>query len=226
MKTERFEMRLDRETMDQVDAWRAEQPDFPSKAEAVRRLVGAGLTVLRKGEFRISDGEKLLLMMMRDLHKHFDVKGEIEPDFVGETMWGGHYWGLDWQYPGLFHGHVDNQQAVDEVVNVLYMWEFIEFAYANISDKEKTEVVEKVKPLGRTVIFSGFDGNSESEHFSIARFLINDLDRFQSFKGRDLNSHFPHMPYYRRMWSAFEPIRTTLVGRQLSGSEIVTLLKA
>ena len=35
MKTERFEMRMDRETLENVDTWRADQPDLPSRAEAV-----------------------------------------------------------------------------------------------------------------------------------------------------------------------------------------------
>jgi len=37
-KTERFEMRLDQGTLDQMDKWRSSQSDLPSRAEAVRRL--------------------------------------------------------------------------------------------------------------------------------------------------------------------------------------------
>lgn len=225
MKTERFEMRLDRETLDRVDAWRSEQQDLPSRAEAVRQLVGVGLTVRGKGDFRISSGEMLILMMMRDLYKHLGVEGEIDPDFVEKTIGGGHYWGLGWNYSGLFHGHVDNQQVVDDVVNMLDMWEFIEIGYANLSDNEKSVVEEEVASRGKAVMFPGFDANNESEHYFIARYLINDLDRFQKFKGRELNSHFPHMETYRRMWQEFEPMRATLIGRNLSCSEIVALLK-
>ncbi len=42
-KTERFEMRMDPETLARVDEWRRKQPDLPSRAEAMRRLVDLGL---------------------------------------------------------------------------------------------------------------------------------------------------------------------------------------
>lgn len=42
-KTERFELRLDVETIEQLDDWRREQPDNPTRSEAVRRLVEIGL---------------------------------------------------------------------------------------------------------------------------------------------------------------------------------------
>lgn len=42
-RTQRFEMRLDQRDLDRLDAWRAKQPDLPSRAEAVRRLVDVGL---------------------------------------------------------------------------------------------------------------------------------------------------------------------------------------
>lgn len=42
-KNERFEMRLDSEALEKIDKWRSERPDLPSRSEAVRRLVEAGL---------------------------------------------------------------------------------------------------------------------------------------------------------------------------------------
>jgi hypothetical protein len=42
-KTLAFQMRVSPEWFAPVDAWRAKQPGIPSRAEAVRRLVAAGL---------------------------------------------------------------------------------------------------------------------------------------------------------------------------------------
>jgi len=42
-KTERFEMRLDEATIKRIDDWRRAQPDLPSRAEAIRRLVDQAL---------------------------------------------------------------------------------------------------------------------------------------------------------------------------------------
>jgi hypothetical protein len=42
-KTERFEMRVPESFLRVVDDWRRKQPDLPSRAEAIRRLVELGL---------------------------------------------------------------------------------------------------------------------------------------------------------------------------------------
>ena len=217
MKTERFEMRMDRETLEKVDTWRADQPDLPSRAEAVRRLVD---TI--SGGVRINDGEKLILMMLCDLYKHLEVDGDIDSEFVRKTIHGGHYWALEQKYSGLFH--VDSPRVVsEEVCNVLDMWSFIERGYAKLSEKDK----ERVESEENDVTFRGFDGNNESDHLSVTLFLINDNGRFNCFKDRDLNSHLPSINAYRRMLAVFEPMRKTLVvGRELSASQIINLQKA
>lgn len=42
-KTERFEMRMEVDMIAQLDEWRRQQPDLPSRAEAIRRLVRQSL---------------------------------------------------------------------------------------------------------------------------------------------------------------------------------------
>ncbi len=42
-KPTRFELRLPPELGDEIDQWRRQQPDLPSRAEAARRLIEAGL---------------------------------------------------------------------------------------------------------------------------------------------------------------------------------------
>lgn len=41
--SERIDTRFQRPVLDQIDAWREDQPDKPSRPEAVRRLVEKGL---------------------------------------------------------------------------------------------------------------------------------------------------------------------------------------
>ena len=93
-------------------------------------------------------------------------------------------------------------------------------------EKDKERVESEAAPLGNDVTFRGFDGNNESDHYSVALFLINDMGRFNCFKDRDLNSHLPSINDYRRMLAVFEPMRKTLVGRALSASQIINLQKA
>ncbi len=225
-KTERFEMRLDQEVLDIVDNWRNDQSDFPSRAEAIRRLVDAGLSSTSRSQVKLSDGEKLTISMLCELFKHLKIKSEIDPKFVESAITGGHYWGLSWSYHGLFHGHEDNEKNVSEVVDILDMWSFLESGFGKLSKKDKARVGKEAEPFGKNVTFHGFDGNNETEHMGIARFLIDKLERFSSFEGRELNSHSPSVEVYRRMFRVFEPMRRDLLGIELNASQIIEILNA
>jgi uncharacterized protein len=225
-KTERFELRLDQSVLDNVDEWRSRQDDFPSRAEAVRRLMEAGFRTLEGKKIKFSEGEKFTTLMLCEVYKHLKIKGEINPKFVEAALHGGHYWALRWQYPGIFHCEEDKDETVNEVVDILDMWSFMERGYRALSAKEKARVAKEAAPFGGDVRFLGFDGNNESAHLSVAGFLINELDRFSEFKGRDLNSHWHSIDGYRRMLSIFETMHRTLVGTELSASQVIEILNA
>lgn len=225
MPSERFEMRIDSDLLDRLDSWRNNEDDPPSRAEAVRRLLEAGLAHDNKGRPpHLSDGEKLIAMMLCDLSDKLKTDGEIDTALIRKVIVGGHYWALGWEMPGLFHGHVDKQTRVRFVVDVLDMWSFIEEAYETLSPDEKERLAHEADPFGTHVQFRGFDGNNETEQLGIARFLIEDLDRFTRFRSCDLNSHMPTVDTYRRMLAVFEPLRRTLVGRRLSVNELAAVL--
>ncbi len=223
--TERFEMRLGPSVLENLDSWRAAQEDLPSRSEAVRRLVEVGLANSERRPIAFSDAEKLIVMMLCQLFKQLKIQGDIDPSFVEDVIYGGHYWALGWEYSGLFHSHRDSENVVTEVVIVLDMWSFMERGFAALSKKEKDRVAAEAKPFGEHVVFSGFDGNGEGEYIGVARILINKLDRFTEFKGRDLNAHSPTLDSHRRMLSVFEPIRPNLIGRDLNAAEIIRILQ-
>jgi len=226
-KSERFEMRMDEDILARVDRWRSSQTDLPSRAEAMRRLVEVGLSRELADTVRYSDGEKLLIMMMRDLYKNLKLqRGEIDPDFVAEVILGGHYWAPKWEMPGLYHDHEDDPTEVRFVVDVLDMWSFIESAFAKLTKKDKDRIEKEVGPIGRSVKFIGFDGNNETTLMGIALFFVNKMGRFSLFHGRDMNSHTPMASNYRRMLSVFGPMRAGLVGTDLSARQIIAILQA
>lgn len=225
-KTERFEMRLDEDFLQRVDTWRLEQNDALSRAEAMRRLLELGLERSLNKSVKFSDGEKLLITMMGDVYKNLKIEhGEIDPSFVNEAIYGGHYWAPKWDMSGLFHDYEDDQRDVALVVNVLDMWSFIESAYSKLEEQDKLLIEKSAEPFGKYVKFVGFDGNNESSHLSIARFLIEKMNRFSQFKGRELNSHSPKIATYKLMLSVFEPMRSKLVGRGLSVNQLIDILK-
>jgi uncharacterized protein YfbU (UPF0304 family) len=224
--TERFEMRMAQSVLERVDTWRAQQDDLPGRSEAVRRLVEAGLSASgRPGEIKLTDGEKTVLVMLCQLFKQLKLTGEINPEFVEAVIHGGHYWALGWEYSGIFHGHEDSRAVVTEVVDVLDMWHFLESGFGRLSKKEKERVISEAEPFGQHVTFAGFGGNDESEHFGVARFLVDELNRFSGFKGRDLDAHIPMLDAYRRMLTVFAPIRRTLAGGAPNASQIIDILK-
>src|SRR6266496_1488550 len=224
-KSERFEMRLDQETIDRVDTWRAEQGDLPSRAEAFRRLVDKGLADQSGNQTSFSGAEKLIVSMLCELYKGLKTRTELDPEFIKDALLGGHNWGLRWRYSGIFEKHRDTEDTVSETVDILDMWSFLEHGYENLSDQDKERVKKEAHPFGDRVHFRGFDGNNETSHYGIARFLVEKLDRFSAFEGRDLNSHFPSTDTYRRMLPVFLPMRQTLMGGRLNPSQIIAILK-
>ena len=225
MQTERFEMRLDRSTLARLDRWRASQPKLPSRAEAVRRLVHVGLTVSTDEEVRPSLSEKLILSMLCDLSRDRGDKERIDPDFVEEAMFSGHYWAFNWKYPHIFGGHPDSPELVREVVEILDMWDVIERHYEQLGEPDKNRVASEADLPRSEVKFIGFYANEESLHLSIASFLVERLGRFPRFEDRDLSSRRPVVDWYKRMLKLYGPMRETLLsGRHLSVSEFVNLL--
>ena len=222
--SERFEMRLGEDVLARVDEWRAEQDDMPSRAEAMRRLVESGLARKKSDMVNFSDGEKLILWVLRDMCKGMNIKGDVDTEFIVDVICGGHYWAPRWEMQGTFHDYQDNPEDVRFVVDVLDMWSFMEEAFEALSVKDKELLKEEAKPYGEYVEFIGFDGNNETSYMGIARFLIDKMNRFTRFKGRDFNSHSPKVARYRKMLIEFEPIRKTLIGKKLSVSQLAVLL--
>lgn len=226
IKSERFELRLDEEIIENVDKWRSNQRELPSRAEAIRRLVEKGLSLeLSQNNVQITDGEKLIISMLAELNKHGKVEGDIDPDFVTSAISGGHYWALNWELPGLYATRADNPQDVTFVVDVLVMWDALERSHDKLSAKDKARVKEHALFVGRQFRFPGFDGNEECSYMSIAYFLVNKMGRFEDLKGKDLNSHAPMIEGYKRMFSAYSPIKNNLMGGYLSCDQIIAILK-
>ena len=209
-----------------MDSWRSEQPDTPSLAEAVQRLVDVGLSVSTKGRGRFSEGEKLILWVLRDLWKHHDVNVSdgIDLAFVCEMVSKRHEWALEWKYPGLFTGSFADPPEVSEACDVLTMWSALERSHERFSDDER-EQVEAACP-GASARFIGFSVNDEIAHHSAADILINELGRFERFKGRDLNSHGPFLGADRRMLEVFKLLPSTSRAGDLSADEMIDVLKA
>lgn len=173
---------------------------------------------------KLTDGEKLILIMLADLHEKLEVNGEIDADFISSAIVNDHLWSIPWKYSSIPFEHVEDPPVVREVVDILDMWSFIEYAYSQLTDEEKAKLAMDVDPFGNNPRFQGFDGNNETAHMSTAMFLVNQLERFQDFKGRSLDCHCPSIDAHKRMLSVFEPIRETLDADPLSLDQLTKIL--
>ncbi len=215
-------MRLDPASLARIDSWREERDPVPSRAEAVRRLIEDGLE--RSGQPVLRDGDKLIIAMLCDLLRQRGVRSEFDPDFIMEAVTGGHLWALGRRYGGLFDIPPRHDATVMEVIDVLEMWRFLEDGHAALPAAGKAALA---KERGRdSVRFPGFDGNHETGHMSIALFMVDRMEYFPGFAGRDFNSHWPMLDGYRRMLAVFQPMRTGLIGREMNAREILAVLAA
>ena len=177
---------------------------------------------------KLTNPEKLILIMLSVLYEKVGISSdsEIDPKFVQQAIYTDNTWAFEWKYSGIFDSSEPAPPEVNEVVNFLDMWSFVEEAYGALGASEKMDLEQKATPFGKNPRFTGFDGNNECEYMGIAGFLIRQLDRFVEFKDRDLNSHMASVAGYRRMYETFEPIRRTLFDRKMSVDELAKVLNA
>ena len=173
----------------------------------------------------ITDGEKLIILMLSEIYDKLGLEGEVEPDFIRSAIFSNNTWSIPWKYVGIPFEEQDTPEVVKEVLDILDMWSMIEKSYEDFSSEEKDWVEREAAPFGKNPKFPGFDGNNESEYMGTASFLVNDLDRFEEFKGRSFNSHAPSIDVYRRMLTAFKPIARNLNFQPLSPQDMVDILK-
>lgn len=175
---------------------------------------------------QLTDGEKLIVLMLCDMHKALNLNGTIDPDFVRSTLVSGDLRQLKWQMDGLLHRREDGDNTVQEVGDILSMWSAIERGYKRLSAAGKQEVEAEAGPLGRGVRFSGFDGETEREHRDVAHFFIETTGRFERFQGRNLDAHMPTLDGYRRMLNVFAPMRPSAGEPSLGTRQIIELANA
>jgi uncharacterized protein YfbU (UPF0304 family) len=173
----------------------------------------------------LSDGEKLILFMLADMYRKLEIKDGIDPKFIEEAISSGHMWAVKWKYPGIFSATETCESIREEAANLVEMWDTLEYSYDNLSEDDKKRVDSDAHPFANPVRFRGFSGNDEIEYISVARIMIDYLDRFSRFSKRDLNSHMPSLDAYRRMYARYESLRLSLGPGGLSVDSIIVILK-
>jgi uncharacterized protein YfbU (UPF0304 family) len=174
----------------------------------------------------ISDGEKLILAILSDVHKHLRINGEIDPNFVMETLASGHLWGFKWKYSGLALAGDPEPPALRETCDILDMYRLLTSSFDRLSPTDQQQVRAGAAPYDDFIKFQGFDGNND-DHYGIVHYLTEQLDRYPEHKGQHLNSHTSTtLPKYQRMLAVYNPMINLHPASGLSTAQLIQILKA
>jgi|GEM_PF-2074218 len=151
---------------------------------------------------------RLIAAMLADIHASTDAGRDsgLNGGLVRDLLWKGHEWALAWEYGGLFEEEPEDPD-VEYVTSVLTMWRAIEDSYAALSETEREELARRVARLPpEGPQFEGFDANTESRCYGIARVLVEDLGRYEEFAKRKLNSHHTTSHAYQAQLRTYEQL--------------------
>ena len=226
--TERFETRLSDDLLARVDQWRGRQEGLPNRSEAVRRLLERALAAAEKSPFDVSfsAGERVIIGILQEHYERTSQPSALA-DLAIEALATGNYWALPFERHALFQGDDPTAYAdAQEVMRILDMYTMLERSYANLPVSEQKELASEFDLASEGIWFRGFDANEEGVQFSIARLLIEMLGRWSHFKEREMNSHFPELPRYRKMLRKFQGIPQAVRLHNLHRNEIARVLDA
>ena len=153
---------------------------------------------------KLSDGEKLILLMLSEIYEKLEIEGSFDADFIASSITTDNTWGIKWKYSGIPFADKEDPDIVTEVVDILEMWEMLEYSYDKLNEPARDNLAGATEISESMIKFPGFDGNNEWEHHSVALFLIKQLGRFSSFEA--INSHMPTLDMHRRMLKAYKSL--------------------
>lgn len=167
---------------------------------------------------KLTDGERLLAVMLADIMEHQKVESEIDPVFLKNQLASNSEWALGWKYDWLFRSN-EQDPVVIETADILSMFRALEAGVERLAEPEKSELAGH-----HYAKFQGFDGNND-RHYGVAHTIIKDLDRFDEFAERGLNSHSQStLPAYRAMLRRYNEVMEAKNFGPLSADDIRKIL--
>lgn len=171
-----------------------------------------------KEKLNVSPLDRLQLIMFCEILEKVGHSEEFDPAFIKSALYGGHDWALEWEYSGILDVEPRDRQAVKEVPDFLDMWDIIERSIEALKPEER-------KQLKGNLDFPGFD-YKESDHASVAKFMVSIPGRFDSWKRRKLDGGIMSLGAQRRMYEVFEPMRQIIPDRWLNVEELQQIADA
>lgn len=150
--------------------------------------------------------QKLIIGLLTDIHQKLQIADSYDANFIQKVVSSDNGWALSWAYDELRSSTSENPADVEFVSEVLAMWELLEQSYDALTPAEQNELSERAQLPAYGVKFHGFDGNNESGLRSIASILIDDLNRWTHFSGRELRTPGRTTEMHHRMLDVFRRV--------------------
>ncbi len=172
---------------------------------------------------KLTDGEKLILLMLSEIYDKLGVKGQIDNKFIESAIQSDNIWGISWKFSGITFEKDETPPIVEEVCDILDMFFWLEVSFEALPKREQNLITDS----GLDVKYQGFDGNHEAKYLNVVAFLVNDLERYQEYKGREDKRTVFALPRYRGMLAEFKKIRKSKSdpAQKFNSSEITMVLK-
>jgi uncharacterized protein YfbU (UPF0304 family) len=148
---------------------------------------------------QLSDGERLITIMLAEVMQSLKLSNSVDPKLISTLASNGDDWAIERHYQGIFGCIGPSPSEVKETTDILWMWGIIEHSLTLLTGAQATTAQS-----WHWTSFSGFDGNHD-RHYGIAHTMINELGEFSNFKTRALNSHSQtNLPRYLSMYQTFD----------------------
>ncbi|MFQ3184766.1 MAG: hypothetical protein ACI9RO_001085 [Alteromonas macleodii] len=72
---------------------------------------------------QLSDGERLIVLMLADIMKTQNINGVIDPSLISTLATDGDDWAIKHHYPNIFSGGQQTDLVVSDTNKFLNMWE-------------------------------------------------------------------------------------------------------
>jgi uncharacterized protein len=170
----------------------------------------------------LSDGERLILLMLCDIQKGDPTRREIDPELVQESIVSNQLWGLSFKYDNLLPGgDRQNPPEVTEVFDILEMYRLLGDHYGYMSPEDKRRI-DTEAPMGEPK-FPGFDSHDTGPHSGIARYIVEVLKLFTEFKN-NITGGVRTLDRFRRMLRVYLPLRDTLGSGKMTVDQMLSVL--
>ena len=214
VKDIRIELRVDEQTVEEIDMWRKEHHQLDlSRSEAIRLMIKK----CTRDEYNLTIAERLQLMLSSEILKavapHNNLVDVKSLNNFIDALSSGHDWAIKEIMPGVIT-ETDKTDDVEFVYSVLNMFRIIKFSLNEIQDN--SDLSNKLK-------FKGFDNNEEPEFHSICLFILYHLEKYRELQDKSIQDG-AMMPMVKQYVKMLEKYQKIYKGELLTKDELTSLL--